>query len=110
MCARETAVGMATEGSPRGLIYPLAFTAWQHLPEEARKRQHRDLGRWNIPYPQYRNTEEYIGLHREIRQIATDLASEVDQVPPWQAGWPIVHPTTVLRPLANATVTAINAS
>lgn len=108
--AREYAAGMATERCPHGLIYPLAFTAWQNLPTEARNRQYRNLEQWNIPYPQYRNTEEYIGLHREIRRIAADLASEVDQVPSWRPNWPVVHPKTVLVAPNNAAVVAVGAS
>jgi hypothetical protein len=110
MRARERAAGMATERRPHGLIYPLTFTAWQNLPAEARKRQYRDLEQWNIPYPQYRNTEEYIGMHREVRRIAADLASEVDQVPSWRPDWPIVHPTAVFRPPKRTMVVAIGAS
>jgi TIR domain len=98
MLAREAALGLATEERPHGLIYPLAFAARESLPAEARIRQCRDLKSWNIPYPQYQNTEEYIGLHREIRLIAEDLASEVDQVPPWQPDWPLVLPSVVVRP------------
>ncbi len=98
MLAREAAVGLATELRPHGLIYPLVFATWRNFPEEAKKRRHRDLKSWNIPYPQYRNTEDYIGLHREVRRIAEELASEVDRVPPWQPDWPVVLPTTVVRP------------
>ncbi|HEX5407626.1 MAG TPA: hypothetical protein VFX16_35585, partial [Pseudonocardiaceae bacterium] len=110
MRAREIATGMATEQCPHGLTYPLALTGWQNLPAEARKRQYRDLEPWNIPYPQYRNTEEYIGLHREVRRIAADLASEVDRVPSWRPNWPVVLPMAVLRPPHNATVVPIGGS
>ena len=97
MLAREAASSLATEEQPQGLIYPLVFAAWRGLPDEAKKRRCRNMKLWNIPYPQYRNTEDYINLHREIRYVAEELATQIDRVPQWQPDWPVVLPTTVIR-------------
>lgn len=96
MLAREDATGLRTGNRPHGLVYPVVFCDWQNFPDQAKQCQFRDLKKWSIPYPQYRNTEDYLDFHREVRTIAEELADQLHRVPVWNPEWPVVRPESVV--------------
>jgi hypothetical protein len=79
-----------------GLIYPVIFADSQSFPREALDRQARDMKRWNVPDPQYRETPDYVGFHREVQAMAQELAAHLKTVPPWNPQWPVTRPEPAL--------------
>lgn len=89
---REELVGMATSGMSGSLIYPVIFSDSESFPEYARERQMRSLKTWNLPYPQFQNTVEYLGFHRAMEDLVADLVKIIESVPPWCPEWPVETP------------------
>jgi hypothetical protein len=101
MQAREKLLGFASPEIPQGLIYPILYSDSQNFPLEQRQRSWWDLKAYAQPDPVYQQTVEFIEFHRKMIEVATDLAELVQQVPPWQADWPlVVTPDPVLLPQA----------
>jgi hypothetical protein len=92
MARREKIVGMAAQAELRSLIYPVIFCDSKTFPDYAHERRMRDLKRWNQPYPQFQASSAYLDFHREVEQIAVDLADLIKQVPEWQPDWPVEMP------------------
>lgn len=93
MRRREQLLGLGTPQNPRGLVYPVVFADGENFPEEARIVQaRRDLSRWAIPLPGFRDTPIYIEFYQVMREVAATLATRLDQAPVWQPGWPVIRP------------------
>ena len=93
MLRRERLVGLGTKDNPRGLVYPIVFADGDNFPEEARLVQaRRDLRRWAVPLPGFRDTPAYIDFYQAVREVAETLAVRLDHVPPWQPNWPVIRP------------------
>lgn len=91
MMERERLLGLRTEQEPDGLIYPVVFYDGEHFPEEARNIQQRNLSNWNIPYPVFRETVEFVGFDRQIQMLVQELARMIGRAPAWQ-DWPVIAP------------------
>jgi hypothetical protein len=74
------------------LIYPVIFCDSKNFPAYAHERQMRSLRTWNLPWPQFQDTTEYLGFHREVERIAEELTELIDQAPDWRSDWPVETP------------------
>jgi hypothetical protein len=83
---------LARRGARPRLIFPVVFADGDSFPADARAAQLRDLSRFNVPYPQFRRTREYILFDREMQVVAQDLARMIGTAPEWESDWPIVEP------------------
>jgi hypothetical protein len=92
MARREKLVGMASLERAQGLIYPVIFCDSANFPKYAQDRRMQDFKAWNLPYPQFQDTVEYLGFHREVERIAIELADLIDRAPTWQPDWPVDTP------------------
>jgi hypothetical protein len=101
MARREKIVGMASQTGLRSLIYPVIFCDSKNFPAYAHERQMRDLKRWNQPYPQFQASFAYLDFHREVEQIAVELADLIKQVPEWRPDWPVELPTPEPPPMSS---------
>jgi hypothetical protein len=98
MAKREEILGLATLEQPQGLIYPVLFADSENFPEYAVERQMRNLKDWNFPGLQYQQTVEYVDFHKEMKEIAVELAALLRRVPDWQPDWPVERPMPALLP------------
>lgn len=99
MMQRESILGLRTADNPLGLIYPVVFFDGEHFPEAARRLQQRDLSRWSNPYPSFKDTQDYLALTAEVKEVAADLWGIVKVVPPWQPDWPLELPEMIPTPV-----------
>lgn len=97
---REELLGMASQANPKGLIYPVIFCDSQNFPEFATTRRMRDLKQWNLHYPQFQATAQYLDFHREVDQISQELVELIDEAPDWQPDWPVATPGPDRAPTA----------
>ncbi|MEV6909287.1 TIR domain-containing protein [Amycolatopsis sp. NPDC051071] len=93
---REALVGTGTREWPGRLIYPVIFSDSKNFPEFAHQRRMRSLKTWNLPYPHYQNTAEYIDFHREMERVVEELVEIISQVPEWCSEWPVEEAAPVL--------------
>jgi hypothetical protein len=90
MLKRQQLLGMGTKDS---LVYPVVFADGDNFPKAVRAIQARtDLSRWNIPFPEFRETREYIPFYQAIGEVANKLSARLDNAPAWQPDWPVVRP------------------
>ncbi len=90
MLKRQQLLGMGTKDS---LVYPIVFADGDNFPTAARAVQARfDLSRWAIPFPEFRETREYIPFFQAVGEVAKTLAARLDKAPAWQSDWPVVRP------------------
>jgi hypothetical protein len=75
-----------------GLIYPVLFSDSDNFPSFARERSWHDLKKWNLPDIGFQQTEEWLGFHREIEDVAMKIAQRLAEVPDWQPDWPVHRP------------------
>ncbi|MGQ0837800.1 TIR domain-containing protein [Actinokineospora sp.] len=92
MARREKLVGLASLERPQGLIYPVIFCDSENFPKYAKDRRMQNLKPWNLPYPQFQDTVEYLGFHREVERIAIELADLIGRAPEWRPDWPVDTP------------------
>ena len=92
MADREVAVGMSSEERPEGLIYPVIFSDSDNFPEFATRRLMCSFAELNQPYEQFQASLDYLAFHRAMNRVAVDLVRRIEQVPEWQAGWPVSMP------------------
>lgn len=99
MLAREKMLGLASPERPQGLVVPILFADSDNFPLEGKVRSWRDFKDYAYPDPVYQQTHEYVRFHREVNDLAADLAALIQQAPPWQPDWPDVDPPNpVLSP------------
>ena len=92
MSEREKTLGYATNANPEMLIHPVVYADGTHFPGYAQRNQSYDLSTWNYPYPQFRESRDYLKFHNAVYDFAADLAPKIDTVPPWQDTWPVYRP------------------
>jgi hypothetical protein len=92
MAQREEMVGMASEGKPEGLIYPVIFSDSDNFPQYAKNRRMRSCRKWNQPEQQFQASLDYRYFRKEMEQIAEDLLMIIDQAPEWRPDWPVTMP------------------
>jgi TIR domain len=92
MKKREEILGLATEESPLGLVFPIIFADGECFPHDAKVTQYIDLHKWNQPQPQFKKTKDYLKLTQKVQGIAEELARLIDKAPAWEANWPIILP------------------
>jgi hypothetical protein len=91
MLERQRLLGLGTEQQPDGLIYPVVFADGEHFPPEARRAQYKDLRKWNIPHPVFRETTDYVEFDRQVQLLVNELAGMIRRAPEWR-DWPIITP------------------
>jgi hypothetical protein len=47
---------------------------------------------YRYPFPQFSQTEKYLGFHDRVSEVAKVLASRASEAPPWEEKWPIERP------------------
>ena len=93
MLAREQQTGLRSRGHTMGLVYPVVFSDGEYFPEAAKRTQSKfDLKDYTYPYPQFRNTPEYLKFHDKMTEVANGLVRLLQEVPPWNAAWTVVRP------------------
>jgi hypothetical protein len=92
MRKREQLTGLRSFGNPRGLIHAVSYADGEHFSDDAKKTQWREMNRWAIPVPVFRESREFVLFYQEMRKLATEVAKQVDRVPDWTESWPIVTP------------------
>jgi hypothetical protein len=91
MMERERLLGLRTEQRPEGLVFPVTFADGEHFPQEARDTQPKDLRKWNIPHPVFRETVDYVEFDKQVQLLVNELARMIQRAPAWQ-DWPVVTP------------------
>jgi hypothetical protein len=94
MLERHRQLDLGTEQNPSGLIYPVTFFDGEHFPPEAKRLEPRDLQKWNIPYPIFKETKDFVDFDREIQDLCKELAIMIQRAPAWQ-DWPVITPAAV---------------
>jgi hypothetical protein len=92
MAKREELVAKDASVKAGRLIYPVIFSDSENFPTYAHERRMRSFRDWNQPYPQYQNTDEYLGFNREMERMVQDLVGILSRVPPWSPEWPVETP------------------
>ncbi len=78
---------------PRGLIYPVVYSDGNHFALKAKQTQfRRDLTKFTYPQPGFRDSVAYLGFHDTMMDIAAEIETHLQTVPPWQDHWPIIEP------------------
>ncbi|MGA8574344.1 MAG: toll/interleukin-1 receptor domain-containing protein [Candidatus Cybelea sp.] len=84
---------------PSPLIYPIVYADGEHFPPEAKTTSAEvDLHEYGYPNVEFSRTPEYLRFHDKVKIIAQKLARRISQVPPWEAGWPVVDITRLPVP------------
>lgn len=91
MLERHKLLGLGTQQNPGGLIYPVTFADGEHFPDEAKIAKPKDLRKWNIPHPSFKETKDFIELDKEMQSLCEELGKMILQAPPWD-DWPVVTP------------------
>jgi hypothetical protein len=91
MLERSKRVNAANSLNPARLIYPVVFSDGEHFPAEAKDTQQRDLRKWNIPHPSFKETRDYVDFDREVQSLCQELGAMIRQAPPWE-DWPAATP------------------
>ncbi len=92
MHAREKALGLAGPDRPQGLIYPILYSDSDNFPmEEGLLRSWWDFKDLATPEPVFQESRDWIPFHRRVSEFARDLVELLQQVPDWQADWPVVR-------------------
>ena len=100
MLKREKMLGMRTVDKPWGLVYPVIFSDGPHFHPTALATQARkDLRNWAIPHKIFEESPEYVHFHRCLRDVATELAHLLPQVPKWDSRFPIIRKPKVSPPV-----------
>jgi hypothetical protein len=100
MEAREQQLGIGPGADPSRLVVPVRFNDGEHFPDDATTRQWKDLSRWNIPHPHYKDTIEYIEFDRQMQDLTRDIAVLVQSAPAWEDGWPVLLPPSQPAPVS----------
>src|SRR5205823_4259928 len=69
MLQREQILGLRNGQNWSGLIYPVVFKSAQLLPPEYHYIQYKDLSRWGIDEPSFRDSPEFLNLVIKIQDI-----------------------------------------
>lgn len=93
---REKILGLGELERPEGLIYPILFSDGDCFREVGRVKYWKDLSEWRYPWPQFRDSAGYLEFDLAMRDVGTELAKQIEGVPPWSAGFPVVTDPTVL--------------
>lgn len=97
MLEREDALGAVRP--PRGLVYPVVYSDGNHFSLRAKQTQfRRDLTAFTYPYPGFRESATYLTFHDAMMDIAAEIETHLQTIPPWQADWPIVEPEAEAQP------------
>ena len=74
-----------------GLVYPIRYSDGEHYHQDAKLTQEsRAFDDLTTPENVFSQTVEYTRFHKAVRDVATNLAQRILQVPPWDSNWPIV--------------------
>jgi hypothetical protein len=85
-----------------GLILPLVFSDGDKFPDDARTRKPKSMKEWGYPYPQFADSPAFLSFHDAVRQLAGQIARQLETVPAWDANWPVERPDAVLAPMPAA--------
>ncbi|MET0417314.1 MAG: toll/interleukin-1 receptor domain-containing protein [Actinoplanes sp.] len=98
MRRREELIGMATTVNTSGIILPLVYSDGACFPEWVTTRQALSFKEWNYPHQQFDQTPIYLSFFAAVRQLAGELAAQLERVPEWTDGWPIERDPVVSGP------------
>ena len=91
---REKQLGLRTDEKPYGLIYAVLFANAKDLPPEVEAIQYKDMSKWAISAPAFKETVYYVDFEMEMKKLCEELAGMIRQAPTWQEGWPVVTPSS----------------
>ena len=92
MVAREDEEA-ATRGARPRIIYPLLFQDGDHLPQDARAAQWRDMKAWSSMHPELLRTARGQAFTEEVQRICQELSAMIAAAPPFRADFPFKAPT-----------------
>lgn len=96
MKAREAAIGWGSIAEPRSLIFPIAYSGVNALPESVRQiRGEYDFSAYALPDEQFRNTAAYLDMRTKMRNLARKLDILRETAPTWNEKWPFKRPDEV---------------
>ncbi|OLR94348.1 toll/interleukin-1 receptor domain-containing protein [Actinokineospora bangkokensis] len=91
MEGREQLLGLGVN-DPRGLIHPVVFGDGDLYPDWASRRHMTSFKDYAHPEPQFANSQGYFDFVKLMLTFVEDLVIALDDVPPWEDGWPIHTP------------------
>ena len=80
------------------LIYPILYADSENFPAYARRWTWKDLKSWNSPDLVFQQTPAYVDFHKQVEEVASELATRLQEVPEWQPDWPILQADALIRP------------
>ena len=90
---RQTVLKNENPEEEYNLLFPIIFNDGDKFPQIAKDIQAKyDLTEYTIPFPQFKESHDYIPFYKKIREMAEKLANRIENVPEWNPDWPIVMP------------------
>lgn len=100
MHEREKKLGLGSVEYPDGLIYPVLFSDGEYFASVKRVAMVKDLSKWRYHWPQFRDSEKYLGFDKEMRVVGKELADQIMKSPDWKKDFPIIiQPETLEEPI-----------
>jgi hypothetical protein len=102
---REELLGRFNAAQPQGLVYPVRYADGDYYDPEAKQTQwRRDFSQLNYPDDAFRDSSKYMEFDDLIKDTATELVLQLQNLPPWQDNFPIeepapLQPTNMMRPV-----------
>lgn len=92
MRERERMLGLASLEIPQSLVYPILYSDSDTFPAEAREWSWWDFKGLDMPEPVFQESRRFENFHKKVVELAEDLVRVLQQVPEWQADWPLIDP------------------
>jgi hypothetical protein len=90
---RELKLGLFNVDQPRGLIYPIRYSDGEHFHSEAQRTQcKKDFSSLNYPFLVFQKSEKFLDFDDLVRDMASEIAQRLNQIPTWRDDFPIVEP------------------
>lgn len=90
---REAELGLFSDASPQGLVYPVRYADGEHFHPRAKETQCRkDFSTLNYPDEVFRLSPKYMEFDDLVQRMADDLEVRLREIPPWRSDFPIVEP------------------
>lgn len=90
---RDEMLGMFTAANPSSLIYPILYagTHTAFHPDAQKPLLKKDFSELNYPEPVFRESVAYLKFDDLVKEVARDLATRLETLPPWDKEFPIVE-------------------
>jgi len=100
MREREKMLRMGSVEYPDGLIYPVLFSDGEFFEGVRRVAMIKDLSKWRYHWPQFRDSEKYLGFDEEMRTVGSELVKQIMKSPDWEKDFPVImKPKTLEEPV-----------